>query len=1661
VKALRAFVKHCIAYFGASSGAYNNEPRTGATPDTRGQDQVEIHMDTLMPGESQSPSKDSLTKAFITSRGAKDFLRLDECEKTFLTQVLEDFDADELAELSAGDLNRVIAGFWQYGEKRNGAQTLRRITPVLDDSGQPTPYDAVEIVQSDSPFIVETVMGELIDQGVSIRSMFHPVVTTHRDFDGNRVKTGDDIKESMMLIFIERQSAERRAQIIDGIDQSLNDLKLAVRDFPRMQKLLAEEISALETQRGNPAIDAAALEENLAFLRWVDENHFVFLGARGYAYPRESDGSYAREEPLNQMQEGFGVLRESARAVLRRSSEPAVLSQQLMAQLENSEPVTVAKANIKSRVHRRIYMDYIGVKRYGADGKPSGEVRFVGLFTSEAYDRPAFEVPLIRKKAEHVLHEAAALGLQGGYNEKRLKNIVETYPRDELFQMTEEELLRIARGILHLSDRPRVKLFTRIDPFDRFISVMLYIPREIYQSQILVQAGEILAAAWCGRVSASYSYISDSLLSCIHYIIGVTPGDHFEPNIADVEADIENITRSWPQKVQAQVERLEAAPKGIDWMQWARAFPAGYQERYTTGEAVTDTTALHGLSVDSPVNVRAYQRLEDEENHFCFKLYTRAEKAIPLSDILPVLGNMGLKTLEEYGYHVRSEAIGTYWVHEFILKLPRGHASAFADFRNEFEQTLLALWYGRTEDDGFNALALTGQSWREVALLRAFCRYRVQSGLDPSPDIQQAALRENPDVVEALLALFNAKFGLDGGDAKLRLTAVEAAAAQIETLLQKVTSLDHDRVLRRLAALIGAMRRTNYFQKGAEGQQKAYISFKVASRELADLPEPKPYREIFIWSPGVEGAHLRFGPVARGGLRWSDRKDDFRTEVLGLVKAQQVKNAVIVPVGSKGGFFPKKLPKNGTPDEVKNAAIIAYKTFLSGLLDLTDNLDGKGNIVPPVDVIRWDDPDPYLVVAADKGTATFSDIANGVSADYNFWLGDAFASGGSVGYDHKAMGITARGAWEAVKRHFREIGKDIQTESFTVAGVGDMSGDVFGNGMLLSKETLLVAAFDHRDIFIDPTPDAAKAFAERQRMFALPRSSWQDYNKELISKGGGVFPRSQKSIPLSPEIKSLLDLEANEVSPFELMQAILKARVELLYFGGIGTYIKSPAQANLDVGDKANDAIRIDGTEVRARVIGEGANLGITQAGRISCAESGVRLNTDAIDNSAGVDCSDHEVNIKILLSQVIASGKLKPEARDDLLASMTDDVARHVLKHNYDQTLALSLQEATSAEDNSAQQAFMTGLEKRGRLDRKVEGLPANSVLEARKPGGHGLYRPELAVITAYAKLVLFDDIVAGTAPDDAGFEPVLVRYFPPALRDYRDAIRTHRLHREIIATVVSNEIVNVCGPSFAMRMTRGAGVDTSALVRAFEATRQLFDINALWSEVNALDSKIPAAAQTALYSDLASFVRHQTYWIARRHAAQASDLAGMLKPYAEGVSSLLVQGDVALTPSIKSRLATRVTELEALGCPADLAARITRLGALHHASDIIDLASEKKKPLDKTAELYFLTGAQFGFDGLQVGAGDLASSDPWDRMATRRLIEDVLSEQKTVVKTMMARMSPSESPAQIIENWESENKTLIEPLQQMMADMETGGWSFAKLTIVNALIREWAAKL
>lgn len=1563
---------------------------------------------------------------------------------SFLSQCLEDFDPEETTGLCPEEIGRVFAGVWARAQVREGALPLRSVSAI---NGL---YDLVEVIQPDAPFIVESVMGELIDQGLNVRAMFHPVVAISRDKSGHRGQ-GKPVTESFMLVLIGRQPSEKHPAILSGIDQTLNDLRAAVHDFTRMQALLAEEINGLSALSLHPAvqIDPAVLQEELAFLRWVSENHFVLLGARTYVYPRRPDGGYLAEEPLNLYQEEYGILRDK-RPILRRASEPAILSPELLRHLGSSEPVTVAKGNLKSRVHRRVYIDYISIKHYGEDGKPSGETRFVGLFTSDAYDRPAFEVPLIRKKCEHVLSESRRLGFNnGGYAEKRLKNILETYPRDELFQITEAELLGIARGILHISDRPRVRLFARHDPFDRFISVLLCLPRETYNVSVQARAGALLAEGFGGRVSALYPYVTGGALSSIHYIIGVTPGSHAEPNLADLEDRIADLTLDWAQRVED--EALEAADHqelagDISYLKWARAMPVGYQERYGLSEAVTDIRRLAALDEVNRLGVRAWQP-EAGSNRFSLKIYDRAQAAIPLSDILPVLDRMGLKTLEEFGYRIDSHDVPRHFIHEFIVQLPEKHPTAFVDFREDFEGAMMALWADKTEIDGFNALTLLGLNWREAALLRALCKYRGQSGLDPSAQVQQQALKTYPDVAAALVYLFDLKFALSATPVEARKAEVEAALTRIDTLLQSVTSLEHDRVLRRLAALIGAIQRTNYYQ------DKDYISFKIASRDLTDLPDPKPYREIFVWSPVVEGVHLRFGPVARGGLRWSDRKEDFRTEVLGLVKAQQVKNAVIVPVGSKGGFYPKKLPAGGAPDAIRAEAVRAYKLYLSGLLDLTDNLDAKGTILPPEAVVCWDAPDPYLVVAADKGTATFSDIANSVARDYGFWLDDAFASGGSVGYDHKAMGITARGAWEAVKRHFRERGKDIQSEPFTCVGVGDMSGDVFGNGMLLSEQTKLLAAFDHRDIFIDPNPDPASSFAERARLFALPRSSWQDYDQTKISEGGGIFSRSLKSIALTPQIKAALDISADTVTPFELMQAILKAPAELLYFGGIGTYIKASAQSHLEVGDKANDAIRVDATEIRAAVIGEGANLGLTQAGRIALAAQGIRLNTDAIDNSAGVDCSDHEVNIKILLGRLVQSGRMTTEARDKLLAEMTDEVGHLVLKDNYAQTLALTLLESTALADNASMQTFMSGLEKRGKLDRKVEGLPTNAQLEGRKAQSIGLYRPELAVILAYGKIVLFDDLIETAAIDDPVFEQALIDYFPKPLHGFLEDIRAHRLHREIVATVVCNEMVNILGPSFAVRLQKAANVDAGKLALSFEAARRLFATDALWAEVSALDNVIPAQAQTALYNALALFLRRQVYFIARRFAGQPQSLSEVIQTYAPAVARLLTAKD-ALSPNEAGRVDARARKLIETGAPEDLSRRVAALLSWTSAVDMVDLA--EGDDVLETAKLYLATGERFGFDRLRAGAGELYSTDPWDRMAIRRLIEDIYAEQKAVVAAV-------KRDGQGLEVWAEGQAEQAAPLDQVLTEIEASGagWSFAKLSIVNAIIRQWVNRL
>ena len=1554
----------------------------------------------------QATTLEALERAFAAGLGAGG--SVGPLERSFLTQAYEDYAADETPEIDGDDLAAVLSAAWRSSAVRKPGQPASiTVGPLTGRDGRATGYDNIQIVQDDGPFLVDSVLGQLADAGVSVRALFHPVVPTGRDAAGARVEGAG--RESMIVVILDPLPQERRDALGEALSETLADVRAAVGDHAAMTALM--ERSA-QTLTACPAgADPEVLAENVEFLNWLTADRFVFLGARDYEYPRSADGGYEAEAPLSQSGEGLGVLRDPERRVLRRASEPAVLTRQMQRQLDLSEPVTVAKANIRSRVHRRAYMDYIGVKRYGADGRPSGETRFVGLFTAEAYDKMAKEVPLIRRKVANALERAGKA--PGSHNHKRLKNILENYPRDELFQIGEDELLNIALGILHLYDRPRIKIFSRKDPFDRFVSILAFIPRERFHTSIRERIGAILARAWGGRVSAWYPELSDQPLVRIHYIIGVNPGDHPCPDEAALEAEVAEAGRSW-------VDRFETALRVADFdevavgplsARWAHAFGAGYRDRYDAAEAVRDLMSIDTLNADGqvgvgePVAVRAFRASTDNALQFRFKLYRRGAP-VPLSDVLPILADMGLKTLEEFGHAIRPSESDPIHIHEFLLEDPRGEALSFDAVRGPFEDAFSAVWNGRTESDGFNRLVLElGVDWREAALIRALSRYRQQTGLDPSQGVQEEALREYPTVARALLALFAAKFDPAGGPVETRETAVADLHDGLLALLQEVKSLDHDRALRRIAALILAIKRTNFYQLAADGRPHPYIAIKIASRELDDLPLPKPFREIFVWAPHVEGVHLRFGPVARGGLRWSDRRDDFRTEVLGLVKAQMVKNTVIVPVGAKGGFFCKRPPLAGDRDAIQAEGIACYKLFIQGLLDITDNIVG-GKIIAPPQVVRHDQDDPYLVVAADKGTATFSDIANGLAIAHGFWLGDAFASGGSVGYDHKGMGITARGAWESVKRHFRAMGRDSQSEDFTCVGIGDMSGDVFGNGMLLSRHIRLVAAFDHRHIFLDPNPDAASSFVERDRLFKLPRSSWADYDAKLISKGGGIFPRTLKAIEITPQVREVLALDASvkSLSPNDLMNAILKAPVDLFWNGGIGTYVKASSESHADVGDRANNGLRVNGGELRCKVVGEGGNLGLTQLGRIEAAQqAGVLLNTDFIDNSAGVDTSDHEVNIKILLNAVVQDKKLTVDARNKLLASMTDEVAELVLWDNYRQNQAISLMERMSVKRLGSKQHFIRTLEQQGLLDRQIEFLPSDAELSARKARGQGLTRPELAVLLSYSKLVAFQQLLESDIPEDPYLSKELQRYFPqPLQKKYADAMEKHRLKREIIATAVTNTTINRMGATFLMRMQEDTGRSIAEVAKAYTISRETLDARSLWTQIDALDGKVPESVQIDALEVIWQLQRSFVRWLLLRPGAMPG-ITTAVERYHGPFNDIRVASGV-LGDSQRPAYVASVQEWKDKGLPPALAQQLSELRYLEPAFDIIETARTRKLKPVEVSKVHFRLGEALQLPWLFEQIDALEVNGRWHAVARGVLRDELAAHQRTLAGQVLS---------------------------------------------------------
>ncbi|MCW5681480.1 MAG: NAD-glutamate dehydrogenase [Xanthobacteraceae bacterium] len=1563
---------------------------------------------------------------------------------------------EDVANYSPGELAAIARRSFEHLRTRPaGAADIQIYNPAaVENGGMLSAITIIEIENEDMPFLLDSVTAELVEQGLTVRLAAHPIFSVERESNGTLAEwrglaDGGKKKkrESFIHLHVARIDEGRHGGIAGALQAVLEDVRLCVEDWPKMKEYADDVIDGL--QKKSHPLPEDEIEEAVAFLKWLRDDHFTFLGCRDNVLMASGDSVL---EPV--FDSGLGILRRRDIRVLSRAGEPVSTSQELREFLKLPLPLIVTKANLRSRVHRRAHMDYIGIKRFDKNGKLTGERRIVGLFTSPVYRDSVFKIPFLRRKAAFVLDHAGFSS--ESHSGKALANVLESYPRDDLFQVDRETLLGFAKTILQLDERPRVRVLARRDRFNRFVSVIVFVPRERYDSAVRVRIGAYLAETYQGRVSAFYPFFPEGPLTRVHFIIGRDAGETPNPAREKLEADITAIVRNWQDRFAKELsgafdpDKAQAAET-----KYRNAFSAAYREAYGADVAVEDIRIIDNLSSAKPLAINFYRR-GGEAQSLNLKVWN-CERPMPLSERVPLLENMGFNVIDERTYTLERCAAdgGSVWLHDMTLARADGSGIDAEAMDARLEAALMAVLQGRAENDGFNALVLNaGMPWRDVTLVRTLARYLRQAAIPYSQDYLWTTLNRHAQVARDLVALFHTRFDprFDGTPEQREAIQAELRAS-IETALGAVQSLDEDRILRRFTNLIGAAVRTNYYQIAKDGGPRPTIAIKFESRKIDALPLPRPLFEIFVYAPRVEGVHLRFGKVARGGIRWSDRPQDFRTEVLGLVKAQQVKNAVIVPVGAKGGFVPKLMPANPSREAFMAEGTEAYKIFIRSLLDITDNLSAEGAVIVPENTVRHDADDPYLVVAADKGTATFSDTANALAIEHGFWLGDAFASGGSAGYDHKKMGITARGAWEAVKRHFREMDVDISRTAFTVAGVGDMSGDVFGNGMLLEKTIKLIAAFDHRDIFFDPSPDPEKSFNERARMFALPRSSWQDYDKSLLSKGGGIFPRSLKAIPLSPEMQAALSLEKSEATPAEVMNAILKMPVDLLWFGGIGTYIRAASESDAGVGDRANDAIRISGAEVAAKVVGEGANLGMTQRGRIEAARKGVRLNTDAIDNSAGVNSSDVEVNLKIALSTPVRAGKLSLEDRNKLLAAMTPDVAALVLRNNYLQTLAISLVERDAANDTGFEIELMRNLERRGLLDRGVEYLPSDIELAERQAKGLGLTRPELAVTLAYAKLTLFDDLVASDAPDEPYFNEELLRYFPDAVPErFPDAVETHRLRREIIATRLGNSIINRGGPAFVTRIADETGASAALIAKAYAAVRDGYRLTDLNKAIDALDAKIPGVAQLALYETVKNLLLERVVWFVR-NADFSQGLAKLIAHYREGIDTIEQNIEAILPKERVALLQARTAEAVAKNVPEVLAAKLARLPELTAASDIVLIAGMSGQKTRAVAETYFAAEDYFRLDRVLAAGASVKLTDHFDRLAFDLALSRISASQRRIVS---AALQSGKCGAAAIEAWAGAHKSNVERARRGVQEIADSGLTLAKLTVAANLIGE-----
>ncbi len=1562
---------------------------------------------------------------------------------TFVKSLFKHASARDLSEYDAADLNGLTMANWQH------FQSWDRLTPKvsvfnpnIEEQEWQTTHTVICVLVKDMPFVLDSVRLILNRQQANIYSIFHSSFDTKRNESGDvlTLDNGDEGEKELLIYFeIDHRSDKTdRAELVTEIQKVLFDVSSVVQDYQPMVAKVQELMTVLSDECAS--VDESELEESKVFLKWLIGNHFTFLGYDEYEI---------RDNEIEKIQESSLGLSKSVQE--RKPQSLDSISKEQSSFLFNKELLAFVKSGRRSTVHRPAYCDYIIVKKYNEKGEVIGGRRLLGLYTSVVYNNSPKNIPVVRKKIKRVL-ELSELK-DAGHNFKELSQILHTYPRDELIQASAEELFSVANEVLSIQERKKIRLFFRKDVYDRFLIAILYIPRDIYNTQLREEIRKMLMDRFDVEDWDFTTFFSESVLARTRFVFRLKSPIEGPIDVEHLENQVILISRQWSDELLSALIEATGEEQGLDLHKvYYSAFPASYRETYSARIGVTDIQRMEDLYSDNDTCLKLsfYRSRESEKSVLKLKIFHQ-DSALLLSDLVPVLENLGLKVIDEFPFQIQRDQSQCVWIYDFSLLYEPQPDFDPKEIKGQFSDAFINIWYGRAENDAFNRLILkAGLTWREVAMLRAYSRYMKQIKFSYSETFIAETLFKYPELASQLAWLFAYRFNpIHAEKTNLFSNCLDG----ISELIESVDNLSEDKVLRRFVELMSATFRTNFYQLSKTGDKKNYLSFKIAPQQISEIPLPRPMFEIYVYSPRMEGVHLRGGKVARGGLRWSDRIEDFRTEVLGLVKAQQVKNAVIVPVGAKGGFVAKKIADLASREEIQKEGIECYKLFIKGLLDITDNLK-EGSVCAPEKVVRHDQDDPYLVVAADKGTATFSDIANEVAIEYGHWLGDAFASGGSQGYDHKGMGITAKGAWVSVQRHFREEGIDVQNDSIRVIGIGDMAGDVFGNGMLRSEKIKLVAAFNHLNIFVDPDPNPETSFNERDRLFKLPRSSWEDYGKELISKGGGIFKRSAKSIPISAEMKMLFGITENQLAPNDLIKKILKSKVDLIWNGGIGTYIKSSSESNADVGDKANDALRVNGNELQTKVIGEGGNLGCTQLGRIEYALNGGRCFTDSIDNAGGVDCSDHEVNIKILLDDLVVNGDLTEKQRNQWLVKMTDDVSNLVLTNNYQQAQSLSLSYSQNYKQIEEYRRHIADLESQEKLNRELEYIPSDETISDRKASGAGLTRPELSVLISYSKGDLKEQLINSNISNDSYIEGEVESAFPTQLvKEFKASVYQHKLKNEIVATQVANDVFNHMGITFLHRLQESTGASTKDIAIAYIIARDVFGLHDLWREIETLDQKVSTDLQYELMIKSAKTVRRASRWFIKNYrlGLSASDL---VPQYQKPLNNIFSNLKSILYGAALDRWQQSIQALVEQGLSESLATKAVSTDYLYNCLGVISVSKSLNLSEVEVASAYFKLGDLLNLDDFAKQLDGLTVATHWQTRARESYRDDLEWQQRRITQGVLSHQSNTKNLADSIEAWIGKNEILVNRWHRMVKEIL--GTSEPEFSMYSVAIRE-----